>query len=139
ARGAAVCGDMTILKALVTGAGGFVGKHLLTHLRSLPDTTIHGTLLNISEKRPDLEALCPDLWTLDLRDNTAVRDLLAGVRPDQIYHLAGQPFVPRSFEDPWDTFENNVRGTLNLLQAIHHLNLSSRLLVIGSAEVYGAV
>jgi GDP-4-dehydro-6-deoxy-D-mannose reductase len=78
------------------------------------------------------------LTALDIRDEAAVFSLIEAVKPDQIFHLAGQPFVPRSFEDPWDTLDNNIRGTLNFLQAIKALNLPTRLLVVGSAEVYGA-
>ncbi len=131
------------MNILITGAGGFVGHHLLTHLgNNLQHSTahvLHGTILNEGERRPDLVALCSNLHVLDLRDPVAVRDLLAGIAPDHIYHLAGQPYVPRSFEDPWDTLDNNIHGTLNLLQAIRELKLATRILVVGSAEVYGSV
>jgi GDP-4-dehydro-6-deoxy-D-mannose reductase len=126
------------LRALITGAGGFVGKHLLSHLRQNPDNYLHGTLQSDDQRRADLVALCPDLTALDIRDEAAVLALMENVRPDQVFHLAGQPFVPRSFEDPWDTLDNNIHGTLNFLQAINKLQLSTRLLVVGSAEVYGA-
>ncbi|HLY29007.1 MAG TPA: GDP-mannose 4,6-dehydratase [Aggregatilineales bacterium] len=127
------------MKTLITGAGGFVGRHLLTHLRNNTDNFLYGTILNDGERRPELVALCPDLHILDLRDPDAVSNLIASVRPDAIYHLAGQPYVPRSFDDPWDTLDNNIHGTLNLLQAVRELKLSTRILVIGSAEVYGTV
>jgi GDP-4-dehydro-6-deoxy-D-mannose reductase len=127
------------LEVLITGAGGFVGGHLIAYLRQKPDMVLHGTVINESEKRPSLVAICPDLWEVDLRDPEAVRDLLDKVRPDHLYHLAGQAYVPRSFEDPWETLETNIRGTLNLLQAIKDLNLPTRVLVVGSAEIYGAV
>jgi GDP-4-dehydro-6-deoxy-D-mannose reductase len=127
------------LRILVTGAGGFVGKHLLTHLRQQPDNELFGTLSTIEERRADLVAICPELPVLDLRDEAAVMALISEIQPDQIYHLAGQAFVPRSFENPWETLDTNIHTTLNLFQAIVKLKLSTRVLVIGSAEVYGAV
>lgn len=127
------------MKVLITGAGGFVGGHLLTYLNETADVTLHGTLISEAERRPALEALCPNLWIVDIRDPAAVRMALEAIRPDHIYHLAGQAYVPRSFEDPWDTLETNVRGTLNILEAVRVLKLPSRVLVVGSAEVYGVV
>ena len=50
----------------------------------------------------------------DLKQPDAVEHLLADVKPDVIYHLAAQAFVPRSFEDPWETLENNIRAQLNI-------------------------
>ncbi len=127
------------MKTLITGAGGFVGRHLLIYLRNNTDHLLHGTLLNDGERRAELVALCPELYAMDLRDYGVVHELIARIRPDAIYHLAGQPYVPRSFDDPWDTLDNNIHGTLNLLQAIRELKLSARILVVGSAEVYGTV
>ena len=127
------------MKALITGAGGFVGRHLLEHLRGIPDLTLCGTIIAEQERRPELVALCPNLYVVDLRDADAVRDMLAEVQPDRVFHLAGQAYVPRSFEDPWETLDNNIHGTLNILQTLHELELTTRILVVGSAEIYGAV
>lgn len=127
------------MKALITGAGGFVGRHLLEHLRGIPDLTLSGTIIGEQERRPQLVALCPDLYIVELRDPDRVREMLGAIQPDRIFHLAGQAYVPRSFEDPWETLDNNIRSTLNILQGIHELKLSTRTLVVGSAEVYGAV
>jgi len=104
----------------------------------MPHVALHGTLFSDSERRAALEALGCRLWTLDLRDADAVRDLVAHIRPDRIYHLAGQAFVPRSFAAPWETLEVNIRGTLNLLEAVRALKLETRILVVSSAEIYGA-
>jgi len=127
------------LRVLVTGAGGFVGKHLLTALRQNPALTLFGTLLDESQREADLAALCADLFPLDLREADSVDKLIKTVQPDHIYHLAGQAFVPRSFEAPWETFDINVHGALNLFEAIRAQQLKTRVLVIGSAEVYGTV
>jgi GDP-4-dehydro-6-deoxy-D-mannose reductase len=127
------------LDVLITGAGGFVGGHLVTYLTRATDSRLHGTLISEAERYPALSAACPDLWTLDLRDPAAVREMLQAVRPERIFHLAGQAYVPRSFDHPWDTLETNIRGTLNLLRAVQELDLPTRVLVVGSAEIYGVV
>ena len=127
------------MNVLITGAGGFVGGHLLTHLSQTADLTLHGMLATEAERRPALEAQCSHLWIVDIRDPAAVHAALSEIQPERIYHLAGQAYGPQSFEDPRDTLETNVRGTLNLLEGVRRLNLPARVLVVGSAEVYGVV
>lgn len=127
------------MRALVTGAGGFVGGHLLQHLRERhPDIALFGTLYAASEQSLAFEALRCTTIQADLTRPDVVRDLVIQARPDWIFHLAGQAYVPRSFEAPWETLETNIRGTLNLLEAMRQLSLTARLLVVGSADVYGA-
>jgi len=75
----------------------------------------------------------------DLQDPAAVTDLLIQIKPDHIYHLAAQAYVPLSWQDPWHTFENNVRPELNILQAMVTESINARLLVVASNEVYGTV
>ena len=123
------------MQVLITGAGGFVGAHLATHLeRSLPQARLIGASLFPAE--PVHGALAEN-HHIDLKDYAAVRALLAHSRPDAIYHLAAQAFVPRSFEDPWETLENNIRAQLNIIQACLELKLRPRVLIVSSAEIYG--
>ena len=124
------------MKALITGADGFVGTHLTNFLMDGTDLELFGTRLN--PLRPgDAEHIH---WTqLDLRDATRVQALLADVRPDLIFHLAAQAFVPASFDDPWHTLENNIKGQLNIFQSMLNLDLKCRMLVVSSAEVYGEI
>lgn len=126
-----------ILRVLITGATGFVGNHLATHLHtSHPDAVIYGTKLFDTEKsNQHIETT----YLIDLKDYGQVRDMLVDCQPDYIYHLAAQAFVPRSFEDPWETLENNIRSQLNLIQACLELDIRPRMLIISSAEIYGAV
>jgi GDP-4-dehydro-6-deoxy-D-mannose reductase len=124
------------VRVLVTGAGGFVGKYLTAHLRDQrPDAELHGTLF-----RSVNEAMDPNAsWighSLDLRNPEVVNELIGSIRPDRIYHLAGQAFVPRSFEDPWETLEINIRSQLNLITACIAHNIRPRMLITASAEVY---
>jgi GDP-4-dehydro-6-deoxy-D-mannose reductase len=78
------------------------------------------------------------LYTGDtLLDLPALKELFAAVQPDHVFHLAAQAFVPASWEDPWSTLENNIRGQLNVLLASISLKASPRVLVVGSADEYG--
>ncbi len=125
------------MRVLITGAGGFVGNHLAAHL-SRAQSTAHltGTTLFPTEQ---VYAAVRENHLIDLKDETQVRDLLAACRPDAIYHLAAQAFVPRSFEAPWETLENNIRAQLNIIRACLDLELRPRILIVSSAEIYGEV
>jgi GDP-4-dehydro-6-deoxy-D-mannose reductase len=110
------------MKALITGAEGFVGLHLSRHLTSFGDTVI-------GVDRPSGP---------DLLDPAALDALLADVRPDVVYHLAGWSDIGASWNAPRECFEVNATGTLNLLQACI-ANGSPRVLAVSSADVYGRV
>lgn len=111
-------------RLLVTGAGGFVGRHV-------SQAVDRGAFGDVEVVEP------PKGW--DIRDNVAVSDFVEEVRPDHIIHLAAQSFVPRSFEAPRETFETNCIGTLNLLQALKNVRFSGRLLYVSSGDIYGRV
>jgi len=124
------------VQILITGAGGFVGKHLIAQLQTTyPNATIHGTTFSSAEVVPDGVIEHP----IDLRDLDKVEGLLAGIKPVQIYHLAAQSSVARSFQAPWETLENNIQGQLNLFLACIKLEIQPRILVISSSEIYGPV
>ena len=111
-------------RLMVTGARGFVGGHV--------SQAVHrGEFGEVELVEP------PKGW--DVRDQVAVADFVAEVRPDQIVHLAAQSFVPRSFEAPRETYETNCIGTLNLLQALKETGFSGRLLYVSSGDIYGRV
>lgn len=125
------------MRVLITGAGGFVGKHLAAHLsQHSPKPTLLGTTLFPTERAHPAVSMTRQL---DLTDYARARGLLDDWRPAAIYHLAAQAFVPRSFEDPWETLENNIRSQLNIITACLELDMRPRMLVVSSAEIYGAV
>ena len=125
------------LRVLITGAGGFVGKHLAAHLaQSQASAQLFGTTLFASES---VHPAISSNRLIDLKDYAQVRDLLADCRPDAVYHLAAQAFVPRSFEAPWETLENNILSQLNIIRACLELTLRPRMLIVSSAEIYGQV
>ncbi|MCB9454735.1 MAG: GDP-mannose 4,6-dehydratase [Anaerolineaceae bacterium] len=125
------------MRILITGASGFAGRHLIEHiLNTVPDAVIHGTVFG-----PNTGAL-PESgkwYDLDLRDVSAVCDLIAQIRPEQIYHLAAQASPRRSFEAPWETLENNIRAQLNLILGCLAADLEPRMVIISSAEIYRPV
>jgi GDP-4-dehydro-6-deoxy-D-mannose reductase len=119
------------MRILITGVAGFVGTHLAAHLRQhLPEAELHGVYLS-AENSPLVTA-----HVLDLRDDAAVRELIARIRPDEIYHLAGQANVRRSFDAAWETLEHNLRPQLNLTRACIDVGIAPRMLIISSGEVY---
>ena len=61
------------------------------------------------------------------------------VKPEVIFHLAAQAFVPRSFEYPWETLQNNILAQLNLLEACLSVDIKPRIVVISSGGIYGTV
>jgi GDP-4-dehydro-6-deoxy-D-mannose reductase len=124
-----------LLRALITGVGGFAGSHLADVLLARREAEIWGCV--IDEGRPDYLDPQVQLIQADLRDPQAVMGLLQRVRPDRVYHLAGQSFPQQSWADPWDTFETNLRPQINLFEAMLRLDLRPRVLIVGSSEVYG--
>ncbi len=122
------------MRILITGAGGFVGRHLSQHLLdTLPDAEIHGTTLHATES-PFSKI---KYHKVDLQDEPAVRRVIEQLQPAYIYHLAAQASPRRSFEIPWATLENNIRAQLNVLLACIYCRLTPRILIVGSAEIYG--
>ncbi len=124
------------MRILITGAGGFVGRHLSAYLAvAEPAAKLIGTTLLPGETvHPALH----DSRHINLVDEHAVRALVDDCRPETIYHLAAQAFVPRSFDDPWETLENNIRAQLNIIRACLALDIRPRILVVSSAEIYGS-
>jgi GDP-4-dehydro-6-deoxy-D-mannose reductase len=124
---------------LITGIAGFVGGHLVDLLRAEhPDEGIAG-LVRPGTPTPDHLRDGVRLLEADLEDPAAVEAAVAAVRPESIIHLAGQSSVHQSWTDPAGTLRTNVIGLLHVFEAVRRRRLAPRVLVVGSAEEYGAV
>lgn len=125
------------MRILITGVGGFVGRHLFNMLSNqYPEAFLHGTALEQPSQRIG-QGL--QYHVVDLKNYASIYELIAEVQPDQIYHLAAQSSPRKSFAIPWETLENNIKAQLNIIQACIALRLQPRMLVISSAEIYGPV
>ncbi len=126
-----------MMRALITGVTGFVGRHLARYLRQVGDD-----VFGIASPRASIEGLEIDqerIVQADLNDPSAVLGALEAFRPEAIYHLAAQASIPRAWEDPGRTLYNNINAQLNLFQAALALRLEPAILVVGSADEYGRV
>lgn len=129
------------MRVLITGITGFVGSHLVEYiLANHPQTEIHGIKRWRSPKdniRHVLDKM--KLYDCDLRDLGSLIRVFGDVKPDVIFHLAAQSFVPTSYNAPADTLDTNVIGTCNLLEAVRILKLDPVIHICSSSEVYGQV
>jgi GDP-mannose 4,6-dehydratase len=129
------------MRVLITGITGFVGSHLVEYiLANHPQTEIHGIKRWRSPKdniRHVLDKV--KLYDCDLRDLGSLIRVFGEVKPDVIFHLAAQSFVPTSYNAPADTLDTNVIGTCNLLEAVRILKLDPVIHICSSSEVYGQV
>lgn len=123
------------MKALIIGAAGFVGNYLLRHLKTTYPWQLHAT------KLPHENILFEDakIHNLDILDKDAIKLLLSEIQPDYIFHLAAQSSVALSWKRPDLTVDINIKGCINLLDAIRDLELRPRILLIGSGEEYGHI
>ncbi len=127
-------------RVLITGVTGFAGSHLVDYLLTRNDCQIYG-IHRWRSRTENVEHFCDRITMLecDLRDATSTRDTLEKVRPDWIFHLAAQSFVPTSWIAPTESLTTNVLAQVNLFEAIRHMGLPCRVQLACSSEEYGLV
>lgn len=129
------------MRILITGINGFAGSHLAEYvLSTFPQCKLFGTI----RWRSSLQNLsCVvdkiSLVECDLRDAASVNSMIEKIKPDRIFHLAAQSFVQASWNQPADTFNNNVISQVNILESVRRIVPKCRILVVGSSEEYGFV
>jgi len=107
------------VKAVVTGAKGFIGHHLCHLLRERGDVVTE-----------------VDLPEFDITDPERIRGVLTRCRPEVIYHLAAQANAARSWTNPLETWTVNVLGTAALLETARSTSPDARILIMSSASIY---
>ncbi len=127
-------------KVLITGVTGFAGSHLVEFLHSRGDCEIHG-IYRWRSRMENIEHLTQliTLHECDLRDAMNTYDTIARIRPDWIFHLAAQSFVPTSWVAPSESLSTNVQAQVNIFEAVRRLGLKTRIQLACSSEEYGMV
>ena len=129
-------------KVLITGHTGFKGSWLTIWLKSLgaevtgialdPITTpSHFEAANVAEDISDIR--------LDIRTREAVADAIVAAQPDYVFHLAAQALVRQSYENPVDTWQTNLMGTLYVLEGLRKLTKPCAAVLITSDKCYNNV
>lgn len=122
------------MNVLVIGAAGFVGRYLIEYLQANYDCRVFATKL----PHEDINAKCQVL-DLDILDSTQIKNVLETTRAEWIFHLAAQSSAALAWKNPQLTVDINVKGTINILEAVRILPYKPRILVIGSGEEYGKI
>jgi len=129
------------MRVLITGITGFAGSHLAEYiLANHSDVPVFGfvrwrsrmdNIVHIQDK--------VELHEADIKDVISLKKALADIKPDRIFHLAAQSFVPASWKLPAETFAINAIGQINLFEALLSLKLNPKIHIAGSSEEYGHV
>ena len=127
---------------VITGQTGFKGAWLTAWLKLLgarvvgialdpPTVPSHFQVAQLAEGMTDLR--------IDVRDRAAIEEAIVSAQPDFVFHLAAQALVRQSYDDPLETWQVNVMGTLHVLEALRKLDKSCAAVIITSDKCYDNV
>jgi GDP-4-dehydro-6-deoxy-D-mannose reductase len=128
------------MRALITGAKGFVGSHLIEFLLT-KNFEVFGFDRRMATDE-NIRQIPRDKFKViegDMSDYNSVREAIKLSKPDQIYHLAAQSYVPASWNQPAETLTNNIIGEVNIFEACRELGLKPKIQIACSSEEYGLV
>ena len=123
-------------RVLVTGADGFVASHLIPEISREWSCELFGLGL---KQEPSCTVAGLQYRAADLTDLDGLEKVIDDFRPDAVFHLAAQPSVARSWEDPWNTYRVNLLGQVNLMEAIRRTGIEASVHIACSSEEYGRV
>ncbi len=128
------------MRVLITGITGMAGSHLADYCLRIPDVQVFG-VKRWRSRTENIDHLEGKVTLLegDIKDASAMRQVMAEARPDRIYHLASQSFVPASWRAPAETLTTNIIGEVNLLEAVRAAGIDPLIHIAGSSEEYGMV
>jgi len=130
------------MRVLITGITGFVGSHLAEYiLANHPDVELFG-IRRWRSRIENVEHLLDQVRILEcnLVDSSSVKAVIADIRPDKVFHLAAQSFVPSSWNAPAESITTNIIGQLNIFEALRETKLLDTWVQIAcSSEEYGMV
>jgi len=131
--------NKTKRKAFVTGITGFAGSHL-AELLLKKGFEVYG-LCRWRSRIENIEQIKTKVNLIegDLLDAHSLQEAVIEVRPDFIFHLAAQSFVPASWTSPAVTLETNIVGSCNLFEAVRAAQITPVIQIASSSEVYGLV
>jgi len=124
---------------LVTGHTGFKGSWLVMLLSTLGHKVSGIALEPEAESlfnQAELSHLLEHDYRVDIRNFVALNEAVSTIKPDVVMHLAAQPLVRYSYKHPFETFETNVMGTLNVLESTKSLVDLQATLIITTDKVY---
>lgn len=125
---------------MITGISGFVGSHLAEYLLSLGNIEVYG-LIRWRSRLDNISHIINkiQLCECDIKDASAIKYVLSAIRPDYIFHLAAQSYVPFSWRAPSETLMTNILGEVNIFEAVRELKIEPLIHIAGSSEEYGMV
>lgn len=129
------------MRVLVTGGAGYIGSHtVVSLLENGYDVVVVDNLVNASRKSIDrieeITGIRPAFYEADTLDADAINGILDKEKIDACIHFAGLKAVGESVEKPWEYYENNIQGTLVLIDAMRRHNVKN-FIFSSSATVYG--
>jgi GDP-4-dehydro-6-deoxy-D-mannose reductase len=128
------------MRVLITGISGFAGSHLADHFLEQGRHEVYGTIKWRSD-RENIRHIENKLKLIecDIKDSFSMKAALEAAKPEHIFHLAAQSYVPYSWSVPQETLQTNIIGELNLFEGVRALKMDPMILIAGSSEEYGLV
>src|SRR3989339_47493 len=129
-----------MMKALITGITGFVGSHLAEYLLERGNIEVCG-IERWRSKTDNIKHIEKKIRIIecDIRDYVSVEKTIKEIKPDKIFHLAAQSFVPTSWNAPQETLTTNIIGQLNIFESVRSAGINPEIQLACSSEEYGMV